>query len=198
MQNKKQGKFIVLYGINNLGKTTQAQLLVKMLKKNKYKAEYVKYPLYDLEPAGKLINDYLRKGNSYNFSAREFQLLHYINKLNFESVLKNKLNKGINIVAEDYFGTTIAWGIGTGVDRRLLEYFYPFLYTEDLAILLDGKRFTQSIEKNHKHEQDGVLMQKVRKAHISLAKKYNWQKVDANLAIEEVQKIIFEKVKKII
>ena len=30
--NHKKGKFIVLYGINNLGKTTQAKLLVKNLK----------------------------------------------------------------------------------------------------------------------------------------------------------------------
>lgn len=194
----KKGKFIVLYGINNLGKTTQAKLLVKNLKKNKFKAEYVKYPIYELAPVGKLINGYLRQGNPYNFSPREFQLLHFINKLNYETALKNKLEKGINVVAEDYFGTTIAWGMGAGVNRKLLESFYPFLYREDIVFLFDGKRFIHSIEKNHKHETDYKLMEKVRKAHLLLGRKYKWRKVNANLPIEEIQKIIFNKVKKIL
>jgi len=30
----KKGKLIVLYGINNLGKTTQAELLVEKIKSN--------------------------------------------------------------------------------------------------------------------------------------------------------------------
>ncbi len=194
----KRGKFIVFYGINNLGKTTQAKLLVKALKKKGRKAEYVKYPIYDLAPVGNLINDYLRKGNPHNFSTREFQLLHFINKLNFENTLKDKLSKGINVIAEDYFGTTIAWGVGTGVDKKLLESFYPFLHKEDMAILFDGERFINSVEKNHKHETDKGLMDKVRKTHLALGKKYKWQKVNANLSIEDLHKEILNKIEKII
>jgi dTMP kinase len=198
MKDKRSGKFIVLYGINNLGKTTQAKLLVKTLRKEGYKAEYVKYPLYDLAPVGKLINDYLRQGNPYNFSPREFQLLHFINKLNYEAALKNKLKKGTNIVAEDYFGTTIAWGMGAGVEMKLLESFYPFLRGEDMAFLFDGKRFRRSIEKNHKHETNDKLIKKVRKAHLMLGRKYKWHKIDANLPIEELQSVIWKKVSKIL
>lgn len=194
----KRGKFIVLYGINNLGKTTQAKLLVKNLKKNKFKAEYIKYPIYNLAPTGKLINGYLRQANPYNFSPREFQLLHLINKLNYEATLKNKLKKGVNIVAEDYFGTTIAWGMGAGVDMKLLENFYPLLYKEDMTFLFDGERFIRSIEKNHKHETDHKLMKKVRNAHRMLGKKYKWQSIDANLPIKELQSVIWKKVKKIL
>jgi len=194
----KKGKFIVLYGINNLGKTTQAKLLVKNLKKNGHKVEYIKYPVYELEPAGSLINGYLRKGNPYKFSPREVQLLHFIDRVKFENILKGKLEKGINIVAEDYFGTAVAWGTGAGVDRKLLEYFYSFVLKEDLVILFDGKRFINSIEKGHKHENDNALIEKVRKTHLALGKKYGWEKVNANLSIEELQKIIFEKVKKVV
>jgi dTMP kinase len=193
----KKGKFIVLYGINNLGKTTQAKLLVKNLKKNGHKTEYLKYPVYDLEPAGKLINEYLRKGNPYKFSPREAQLLHFIDRIKFDPILKNKLEKGINIVAEDYFGTAVAWGAGAGVDIKLLEYLYSFVRKEDLVFLFDGKRFIQSIEKNHKHENDNKLIKKVRKTHLLIGKKYKWQKIDANLPINEIEKIVWGKVKKI-
>ncbi len=187
-----QGKFIVFYGINNLGKTTQAKMLVDYLNKKNIKTEYLKYPVYDLEPAGKLINEYLRGGNPNNFSPRELQLLHYIDRISFESALKEKLSKGVIIIAEDYFGTAVAWGAGAGVDRALLEYLYSFIYKEDLAILFDGERFTSSIEKNHKHETDLQLTSRVRKVHLNLAKKYNWIKIDANRTIDEIHNDILK------
>ncbi len=164
-----RGKLIVFYGVNNLSKTTQAKMLVDYLNKNEKPAEYLKYAIYDLEPAGKLINEYLRGGNTYNFTPREFQILQYVNKINFEPILNEKLNKGINIIAEDYSGTSVAWGIGAGVDEKLLEYFYSFVRKEDLAILFDGERFTSSIEKNHKHENDLELTGRVRRVHLDLA-----------------------------
>ena len=40
-----RGKFIVLYGINNLGKTTQTRLLTEKLNNSGVKNEYLKYPL---------------------------------------------------------------------------------------------------------------------------------------------------------
>lgn len=187
-----KGKFIVFYGINNLGKTTQAKMLVDYLNKKDIKAEYLKYAVYDLEPAGPLINGYLRGGNPYNFTPRELQLLHYIDRITFEPVLKEKLNKGINIIAEDYFGTAVAWGAGAGVDQKLLEYLYSFVYKEDLTILFDGERFTSSIEKNHKHETDLKLTERVRKIHLNLAEKYNWTKIDANRAIDEIHNDILK------
>ena len=50
----KKGLFVVLHGINNLGKTTQAKLLVEKLQSEGHKAEYMKYPVYDLDPSGKI------------------------------------------------------------------------------------------------------------------------------------------------
>lgn len=194
----RKGKFIVIYGINNLGKTTQAKLLVKNLRKKEHPVEYVKYPVYKLEPAGPLINSYLRKGNPYKFTAREVQLLHFIDRVKFEPILEEKLKKGINIVAEDYFGTGICWGIGGGVDKNLLFHLYKFVKKEDLVFLFDGERFLNSIEKNHRNETDDKLIKKVRKAHLMVGKKYKWQKIDANLPIEKIEKIIFKKVQKIL
>lgn len=200
MKTKKKGKFIVFYGINNLGKTTQANLLVKYLKRKGIKAEYVKYPVYDLKPAGPLINSYLRKGNPHKFSPRELQLLHFIDRIMFNPLLQKKLESGINIIAEDYFGTAVAWGSGAGVSQKFLENLYSFVYKEDIAILFDGERFIQSIEKKHKHENDNELINKVRKAHLRIAKKFNWKKVNANLPIEtlhlEILGIIKNTIKK--
>jgi thymidylate kinase len=193
-----KGKFIVIYGINNIGKTTQAKLLVKNLKKKGIKAEYIKYPVYNLKPAGPLINSYLRRNNPHKFTPREVQLLHYIDRLKFETILKNKLEKGINIIAEEYFGTALAWGVATGVDGKLLEYFYSFLPKEDLAILLDGKRFERSIERNHNNEMDKEAASKAIKAFRVFGKKYGWKKIKANSKIDKIQKEIERIIKKVI
>jgi thymidylate kinase len=194
----KKGKFIVIYGINNLGKSTQSKLLVKAIKKAGKKAEYIKYPIYDSEPAGKLINEYLRKGNPQKFTPREFQLLHFIDRKKHEEILKNKLAKGINIIAEDYFGTAMAWGLATGVDLKFLEYLNGFILKEDAAFFLDGKRFREAEEKNHKHEENEKLMEKARKAHLKIGKKYDWQKIDVSLPLERKHEIIWRKVRGIL
>lgn len=194
-----RGKFIVFYGINNIGKTTQAKMLVDYLNNRGIPAEYVKYAIYDLEPVGKLINDYLREGNPYNFSPRELQLLHYIDRISFQKTLEKKVDSGINIIAEDYFGTAIAWGMGAGVDKKLLEYLYSFVYKEDLAILFAGKRFPNAVESKHKHENDKNLLNRVSKIHLRLGKKYGWENINANMSIDEIHrdilKIVGRKVK---
>lgn len=194
----KKGRLIIIYGANNLGKSTQAKLLVKAIKKTGKKAEYIKYPIYKSEPAGKLINEYLRKNNPHKFTSREFQLLNFIDRIVYEPILKNKLAKGVNVIAEDYFGTAMAWGLATGVDLKFLEYLNKFVLKENLAFFLDGERFKKAKEKNHKHEKNEKLIEKARIAHLKIGKKYGWQRINANLSIEKVHEVIWKKVQKIL
>lgn len=192
------GKFIVLYGVNNLGKTTQAKLLVERLNKEGHPAEYLKYPIYDLEPAGPMINDYLRGGNPHQITPRELQTLHVLNRTQYEPTLQAKLADGITIVAEDYVGTGMAWGIGAGVDEAYLTKLNAHLLKEDSIFLFDGERFTASIEKNHKHETDEALLEKVGDAHRHLAKKYGWHTINANNSIEHTHSLLWLHLKPLI
>jgi dTMP kinase len=181
-----KGKFIVLYGINNLGKTTQAKLLVERLQKEGKIAEYLKYPIYSLEPSGTLLNEYLRLGNPQNFSPREAQIIYTLNRTQFEHSLKEKINNGINIVSEDYTGTGIAWGAGAGVDEKFLKKINGHLLKEDIAFLFDGERFKDSVEDKHKHENNDTLTENVRNTHIKLGAEFGWHKINANLTIPEI------------
>ena len=158
----------------------------------------MKYPVYGHKPAGPLINAYLREDNPNKFTRRELQLLHYIDRISYEPILTEKLNKGINIIAEDYFGTAVAWGIGAGVSKELLKHLYSFVYKEDLCFLFDGARFRESIEMNHKHENDDGLTRKVRQIHLDLADEHGWIKIDANLSIEKIHEELWKKVSDII
>ncbi|MCU0680533.1 MAG: hypothetical protein MUF50_04505, partial [Planctomycetes bacterium] len=196
--NNFPGKFIVLYGINNLGKSTQAKKLVERLNSYGQKTEYLKYPIYDLHPSGKVLNNYLRGGNIFELTAREAQLIYTLNRTQYQNELIKKLQNGINIIAEDYTGTGLAWGIGAGVDEHFLKGINSHLLKEDLAFLFDGERFLSGLENGHKHETNNELTEKVRKIHWRLAEELSWVKINANLSIDEIHKVLWKYITTII
>ena len=186
-----QGKFIVFYGINRLGKTTQAKRLVDYFQDKDLRAEYLKYPIYKLEPFGPMINEILRSGKKQQVSELEFEMYYTINRFQFEPTLRSKLENGIHIISEDYRGTSLAWGSAKGLDMkskeyRLLDSLNSKLLAEDVAILFDGTPFSSSIEKQHIHESNSELMDCCRLTHLEVGKQKNWIKINANQPEEKV------------
>ncbi len=181
-----KGKLIVLYGINNLGKSTQARLLVSRLRHQGLPAHYLKYGLLYIEPSGVMINDYLRVGNPFGLTEREFQIIHTLNRTQYDAILRQRLEAGEWIVAEDYVGTGLAWGMGAGVDRMFLERLNNHLCPEDLVFLFEGERFLQAKEPGHKHESDDELMTSVARAHKEIGTSRGWLPINANGTIEAI------------
>jgi len=195
--NNQKGKLITILGSNNLGKTTQAKKLVEYLIINMNKsAEYLKYAIYNLEPSGPLINDYLRQRNDYQFTPREFQILQILNRTQYEPTLKAKIGKGAWIIAEDYVGTGIAWGMANGINKNLLYRLNSHLLKEDLGILFEGEPFPEDLDENNIHEIDMALLQKATQSFKEIAKDFNWHVINANQAIEEVHEQIVDIIKR--
>ena len=194
----RRGKFIVFYGVNSLGKTTQAKMLVDRIIKDGKKAEYVKYAHYELEPSGPIINSYLRQGNPYNLTPTEFQIIQVLNRTQYQTTLEENLKKGITIVAEDYIGTGIAWGIGAGVRPELLTLLNSHLIKEDIAFLFTGEPFSAGKEREHLHEENETLTKRVASVHSDLARTYGWALINANRPRPEINEEIWQKVKKIL
>ncbi|OGY52301.1 MAG: hypothetical protein A2951_02390 [Candidatus Buchananbacteria bacterium RIFCSPLOWO2_01_FULL_56_15] len=191
-----QGNLIVLYGTNNLGKSTQAKLLVENLKRSGQRAEYLKYPIYEILPTGPKLNQILRSGEPQLITEVELQALYAQNRRDFQPALEKKLAGGVTMVAEDYTGTGLAWGVTKGEDLETLERQNEGLIKEDLAILLDGERFLSGKEANHLHESSDELMEWCRRVHLDLAKCYGWQTVNANRTVEEVAEDVWQIVEK--
>jgi len=186
-----RGKLIVLYGINNIGKTTQSNKLINYLKSKNLKVHYFKIPKYDLKPTGPLINKILRS-KEQTISEEKLQSLYAKNRKDDQPVVLKKLKAGYIVIAEDYVGTGLAWGYAKGASMDYLKKINKGILKEDLAILLDGKRFKKAEEKIHIHEKNNDLIEKARKAHLKLAKEYNWKIINANQSKEKV----FEDIKK--
>ncbi len=216
-----KGKFVVIYAANNLGKSVQTQKLVEVLKSLNYSVVYLKYPIYDLEPTGPILNTLLRNPESiepgkldtlftkyswdysdeYESLALEGKLPERIlqkifaqNRLDYETELVELLNENDIVVAEDYHGTGIAWGMTRDVPLKYLETINEKLLRPDLSILLDGKtRFLNGVESHHRNESAGdSIWEKNRDIHRELAKKYNWPIVNANQSIEKVHEDIMK------
>lgn len=186
---------ITLYGINNIGKSTQALRLVEKLKAEGYDAVYVKYPVYDVEPTGVYLNEFLRSGEAQKISEEELQMWFTLNRFQFEVTLREWLAEGRIVVAEDYTGTGIAWGTAKGAKIEWLETINEPLIKEDLAILLDGERFMQAAEKDHIHESNNEFMKRSRQIHLMLGERYGWIKIPVQSTKDEMEKLIWETVR---
>lgn len=192
----KEGLFIVIYGTNNIGKSTQVSMLVNALDKAGLKTEHIKYPIYDLKPTGPQINKILRKGEKQKISEEQFQGLYVKNRRDFQPQLCKKICDGVNIIAECYIGTGLAWGWTKGADLEKLIKINKGLVEPDIAILLDGDRFISGKEENHQHEASDEWMEKCRTNFLKLAKRFNWEVVNANQEVEEVHEDVLKIIKK--
>lgn len=189
----ERGKFIVIYGANNLGKTLQTEMLTQALQENGVAVQRLKYPIYDLLPTGPIINAVLREGKP--MEDYQLQQTYARNRKDFEPTLLSYLTSGKWVLAEDYKGTGIAWGLTKGVSLEELEKMNAGLLDEDLAIVLHGERFLTGKETQHRHEGDDKIWELAQKNHLFLAERYRWQKVYANQTPERVHQDIWQVVK---
>jgi len=186
-----RGKFITIYGINNIGKSTQAQILTERLISAGHDAEFLKYPNYSMEPSGKFLDSVLRGADEQKISEDELQMWFVLNRYQFQPEIEKKLSEGKILVAEDYVGTGIAWGIAKGLDRKWLEAINENLIKEDLAIMLYGKRHIAAKEPSHIHEQNDALIEKCRLVHEDLAKRYGWKKVEVQEKVTDTADMLW-------
>ncbi len=193
----RKGKFIVIYGANNIGKSTQVQLLASRLLDEGNQVLVLKYPIYNLKPTGPKINAVLRHG--VKMDEEEFQTLCAQNRRDFQPVLRSILNAGIYVLAEDYTGTGIVWGMMRGLSRAKMISINKGLLKPDLCILMDGKRFKTHIEKGHINEDvSDTFWEKSRKIHLQLGEYFKWIKIEANHSKVDLHQKIWLLVKNLV
>ncbi len=192
----KKGAFITIYGINNIGKSTHAQILTERLINEGYDAEFLKYPNYTVEPTGPFLDHLLRGHEKQPISEEELQLWFVLNRYQFQPEIERKLAEGKVLVVEDYIGTGISWGVAKGLKLEWMEAINKHLMKEDLAVYMSGHRHMQAKEAKHIHEQDDELAERCRRVHEKLAKKYKWKKVQMQHEIHDTAALMWGEVEK--
>lgn len=179
---------IALYGINNIGKSTQVKHLAQRMEEAGKSVYVLKYPIYDLEPTGPQINDFLRNPDADTISGESFQMLYIQNRLDYEPQLKVLLKEYDVVLAEDYIGTGVAWGMTQGIPYKWLQaknMQFP-QKKPDLEILMDGERFLAGKESQHRNEGDDEAIETTRRNFQWLAKRLKWPIANANQSEEQV------------
>ena len=185
------GRLIVLYGVNNLGKSTQLDLLEKALEATGHEVSRYKYPNYD-SASGEIINQNLREGREDDPLA--LQTLMAVNLFQGQEGLRSELAAGKTVIVEDYWGTTLAWSLGHELSEDWVRAMVEGLQDPDVAVLLRGERFTEAKEAGHVHESNDDLTERVQQLHLKLAEEFGWHSVDANRSIAEVHADIMKTV----
>lgn len=185
---------IALYGINNIGKSTQVRHLKEILEGSGKTVKVLKYPIYDLEPTGPEINRFLRDPDAPQISGESFQMLYIQNRLDYEPQLSKDLEEYDVVLAEDYIGTGMAWGMTQGIPYSWLQaknMQFP-QKKADLEILMDGERFLAGKEDNHRNEEDDQAVETTRQNFLFLAKQNKWPVVNANQGKMDVTNNLWE------
>ena len=200
-KNPYLGKFIVIEGIDGAGSSTQAEGVVSYFRELGKKFHLTKEPTNNL--IGGLIRGQLT--SDWKSSPECLQLLFAADRAHhLEKEIIPLLKKGVSVISDRYFFSTIAFGAMAMNDKDwLLDINKPFMLP-DLTFLLKvspeaaKKRIKQnrfSIELFEKKEKLAMTWQNYEK----LAKKFkNVYVVDGEKPIREISYEIINKVKKIL
>lgn len=183
--------FVAIYGINNIGKTTQVQLLKENYIKQGLKVFTLKYPIYDIDPSGTFLHTVLRS-RQQTLSEEELQMWFALNRYQFQSKLQHLLATYDLVIAEDYTYTAVAWGSCKGLDQDWIEKINDKLIQPNLEILITGERSLETVEKGHIHENQHDLADKVSTKLKNLAQDKSWKVVERQAEISQTQDLLLD------
>jgi dTMP kinase len=189
-----RGVFICVEGLDGCGKTTQAKLLVKRLKKTRE-------AIYTAEPSkgeiGKLVKKcylHAKKRGSITVEA----LLFAADRLEH---LKNEvlpaLDKGKTVVSDRYVFSSIAYQGAAGLDLNWIEKINEQAVRPDLAIFIDVEPETviHRLKRKRSVMEDLQTQLRVRDVYLKYVELGKLVRIDGNKPRREVSRDLFNLVK---
>ena len=188
---------IAIEGLDQAGKKTQAEMLVKALRRLKIKTAIFSFPDYSTI-IGKEIKNYL-------YGKRKFppEIIHFLYAANRHEKLdeiKKASSKNSVLLMNRYYHSNLVYGIANGLKEKWLQKLEEGLPKADLVIVLDTSQsdsFSRKKSRRDKFEKDKKFSKKISQIYRRLAKKYRWKIVSSNTkqeTHEEIMKIVSRKI----
>ena len=135
VKKKLKGKFIVLEGIDGSGKSTQAKLLVKALKKEGYKISFIDFPQHGKKSAG-LVDEYLigKYGSAKEVSPYQASVFYTCDRYDASFKIRDWLKKGRIVIADRYIGSNVGHQGGKIKNDKERKKYLNWLYDLEYRI----------------------------------------------------------------
>src|SRR5438128_8667778 len=172
------GVLIVLEGLDQSGKQTQAELLRDRLKEDGRKARLLSFPDYGTS-IGEEIARALQGEREYGPDV--MQLLYIANRYERKPDLHRWLDGGLILVSDRYTASSIAYGEAQGLDAAWLTDIQKFLPAAALTIMLDIAPETAVQRKavdRDRYERDLAMQAHVRESYRRQAAADGWIVLD--------------------
>ncbi|MEM3614242.1 MAG: dTMP kinase [Nitrososphaerales archaeon] len=187
---------LVFEGIDKAGKTTQARLLTRRLKKERCRCKMISFPVYTT-PIGRELKLLLRGYRNYPLQVR--YLLMAANRWEMKEELESS---GLDfLILNRYKHSNIAYGVASGLDRRWLETLDQGLPEPNKVILLDISPSTslkRKLKGRDLNEKDLQYLENVRRIYLEIAEEYGWSVINAERSVKEVHNEVWSVVKQLI
>jgi len=180
-----KGVFICLEGLDGCGKTTQAKLLVRRLRKSCD-------TLYTAEPSSGKIGRFIKKhclhGGKRSSGVVEALLFAADRYDHVENIVLPALNKGRIVVSDRYVYSSLAYQGATGLELEWIEKINEHAVRPDLAIFIDVEPQTvvQRLKPKKSVMENLETQRKVREVYMKFVEKGELVRVDGNKSKSEV------------
>jgi len=191
-----QGTFICIEGIDASGKTTQARLLTKSLRRRGFDVVYTTEPSHS--EVGKFIRRYVLQRKKRVPIVVE-ALLFAVDRIDHvENRIKPALEKRKIVVCDRYVYSSLAYQGAAGLDQTWIEQINRLALTPDLSLFIDVP--PEVVLKRIKRERSVMEtlrnQRRVRGIYMDMAKEGRLVLVDGDRTVEQVASDILKLVLK--
>jgi dTMP kinase len=186
-----KGVFVAIYGPEGVGKATQAKLLEDRVRSLGKLVKRVRYPVYTQKPSGPLLDEILHKKGK-KLEEEEMQRLFSRNREEFEPTLETWLQSGVCVLAENYKGTGIVWGVSRGIDALKMEEINRDNIDPQVSIVIDGPKREDFAGHPYGDDEEWYA---VRKTYLQMADKFGWVVVGGDAPVLVVANRVWAVVK---
>ncbi len=184
-----RGIFICVEGLDGCGKTTQAKLLVRRLRR-RHDAVYTAEPSEG--KIGKFIKKYCLHGAERGSSIVEALLFAADRFEHVENEVLPALHKGKIVVSDRYVYSSLAYQGAAGLDVGWIEKLNEHAVRPDLAIFIDvdPETVVQRLKPKKSVMENLETQRKVREVYVKFVEKGELVEIDGNRSKKEVAESI--------
>ena len=187
---ERRGFFICVEGLDGCGKTTQAKILVRKLRRMGYNTVYTAEPSHG--KIGRFIKRYCLHGGKRVSSIVEALLFAADRYEHVENEIIPALKDGKIVVSDRYMYSSLAYQGAAGLSLDWIRRVNEYAVTPNLAIFIDVEPDTviQRLKPKKSVMENLETQRKVRKVYMKFVENGELVKVDGNKSKEEVAKEI--------